>query len=338
MKGKSWLIYALGGGWGHLNRALALGRLAARDREICILVNSPYVANIKQQLPATGCQVMAIPPQSDFYSTRCQVEEVLLTSAYDCLIVDSFPRGLGGEMATILPGLARKVPRVFIHRDLNENYVQEKNLDRFVAANFDLVIVPGEGKQVPLANLPQVRHTRPWLIRNAAELPDRAMARSRLRVDAEDVKIVVVIASGKAAELSFYGQLTRAIAESLTSVVVHCLSAVPPNSCPPELWLFHWPAIECFPAADVVVGSGGYNTVYECQAIGVPLVAFPFRRLYDRQQARVERLHSGAVLLVDSIEGAIAAIRHFLNYNLEKSPTFINGAVSAVQLIEQICE
>jgi len=40
----TWLIYALGGGWGHLNRAIALGRIASRNRPVKILTNTPYDA------------------------------------------------------------------------------------------------------------------------------------------------------------------------------------------------------------------------------------------------------------------------------------------------------
>ena len=62
---------------------------------------------------------------------------------YECVIVDTFPRGLGGELAEILPQLS--VPKVLIHRDINPDYVIAKNLPDFVADNFDLVIVPGRG-------------------------------------------------------------------------------------------------------------------------------------------------------------------------------------------------
>jgi len=91
---------------------------------------------------------------------------------YQCLIVDTFPRGLGGELAAILPELKTSL-RVLIHRDINPEYVKVKNLHQFVADCFDLVLVPGEGVEVPLANLPCVQHTNPWLIRSAWELPIR---------------------------------------------------------------------------------------------------------------------------------------------------------------------
>ena len=43
-----WLIYALGGGLGHLSRAIALARVAARaaGRTIRVLTNSPFAASV----------------------------------------------------------------------------------------------------------------------------------------------------------------------------------------------------------------------------------------------------------------------------------------------------
>lgn len=92
---------------------------------------------------------------------------------------------------------------------------------------------------------------------------------------------MVVCAAGRAAELAWYGKLTSALAESLSGVVVRCLAAKCPD-CPPDLWVFHYPGMECLLAADVVVGGGGYNTFYECAALQVPLVTFTMDRRYDR--------------------------------------------------------
>lgn len=58
--------------------------------------------------------------------------------------------------------------------------MRAKNLRLFVAQNFDFIIVPGEGQDLPLADLPQVKHTAPWLIRSADELPDRMESRNIL--------------------------------------------------------------------------------------------------------------------------------------------------------------
>jgi len=223
----SWLIYALGGGWGHLMRSLALGRIAAQTRPVAILTNSPYVAYLSNSPPPliANCYIQAIPSQATFRETCDRVRQVVL-----------------------------------------------------------------------------------------------------------------VCAAGRAEELSFYGQLTRDLANSLTNVTVRCLSAECPENCPPELWVFHWPGIDCLPAADVVVGGAGYNTFYECVSVGVPLVAFAFKRQYDRQQMRVSRWCQQQKLppvrLVKSAEEAKIAIADFLQLPRRNPPSFVNGAIAAVQIIE----
>ncbi|MBD2041741.1 hypothetical protein [Microcoleus sp. FACHB-672] len=399
-----WLIYALGGGWGHLVRSLSFGRIAAIHRPVIILCNSPYAAQLLQyeasdrrlyadlllakepvkiqkqevdeysgllstlsMLPFSedlrftfensefletteplpiveGCYLQVISPIASSSTIKNQVRQMLAEEQYECVIVDTFPRGLGGELAEILPLLS--APKVLIHRDINPDYVVAKNLPDFVADNFDLVIVPGEGEEMPLAELPQVRHTAPWLIRSAGELPDVTRARTLLGLNPIDTNpLIVICAAGRAEELSLYGNLTRVLAESLPGVTVRCLAPECPENCPAELWVFHWPGIECLPAADVVVGGAGYNTFYECLSVGVPLVAFAFKRQYDRQEMRVlrwiENQATVPVKLVESVEGALSAVCDFLNQakksisSAEIPKAYMNGAAGAVKLIEQ---
>ena len=77
MKDETWLIYAVGGGWGHLNRALALARIAAGDRAIKILTNSPYLTYIDRELLTPGIFIESISPEIDFIDTCFQIRAVL---------------------------------------------------------------------------------------------------------------------------------------------------------------------------------------------------------------------------------------------------------------------
>jgi hypothetical protein len=43
----------------------------------------------------------------------------------------------------------------------------------------------------------------------------------------------------------------------------------------------YYPAMDLLAQADLVISGGGYNTVHECLALNVPLVAIPWPRLYD---------------------------------------------------------
>jgi hypothetical protein len=310
-----------------LNRALALGRIAAAQRNVSIITNSPYAHHISNE----GCIIHSIPDNNDFSATCQQVREIILNTKCDHLIIDTFPRGLGGELADILPQL-HSTPQILIHRDINPDYVTAKNLRSFVAEHYDKVIVPGEGEDLPLADLPNVQHTAPWLIRNAWELPDRIAVRSQiLKVD-PSIKTILVCAAGNASELALFAQLTRSLHEYFPECAVRILAANCPADCPEALWISHHPGIECIAAADIVVGGAGYNTIYECAALGVPLVAFAFKRLYDRQAKRANKAYR-----VRNIKEAIAIVTILLDRekpaNNSSVATYINGAIQAMDHI-----
>lgn len=324
-----WLIYALGGGWGHLTRALSLGRIAATQRKVRIITNSPYAQHISDE----GCLIHWIPDNAGFSKTCIYVREILLNNHYNRLIIDTFPRGLGGELADILPQL-HHIPRILIHRDINPRYITAKQLRPFVVENFDLVIVPGEGEDLPFSDLPSVQHTAPWLIRNDWELPERMIVRSHILKINEPVKTVLVCAAGQTSELSFFGQLALRLHQNFPDCAVRILAANCPEECPEALWISHHPGIECLAAADIVVGGAGYNTVYECASVGVPLVGLAFPRLYDRQEKRVSKGY-----WVLDMEEAIATVSRLLD-QIEPTkqpsvPSYINGALQAVHQIEK---
>lgn len=322
---KTWLIYALGGGWGHITRALSLGRIANHQRTVTIITNSPYAQHISNE----GCLLHLINPNADFTETCEQVRNILFNTEYDCLIVDTFPRGLGGELVDVLPKL-HHIPRILIHRDITPRYVQVKDIHSFVSNNFDAVIVPGEGQDLPLADLPGVIHTPPWLIRNAEELQHQAIVRSQILKVNDTRKIILVCASGQAAELPLFTQLTQALNQAFPECAVRILSPHCPENALKTLWVSHHPGIECLAAADVVVGAGGYNTVYECVAVGVPLVALALPRLYDRQTKRANKINQ-----VQNIPDAVFTVKKILNTvtKTHLRPTYTNGAIAALHHI-----
>jgi hypothetical protein len=334
---QTWLIYALGGGWGHLTRALSLGRIAATQRNVKIITNSSYA----QQIDSEDCFFYLIPENAGFSETCLQVREILCNTSYNRLIIDTFPRGLGGELADILPQL-QHIPRILIHRDISPSYVAAKKLRTFTLENFDRVIVPGEGEDLPFCDLPIVKHTAPWLIRNYWELPDQATVRSRiLKVD-QSVKTILVCAAGKTSELSLFAQLALHLQQKFPECAVRILAANCPPECPPQLWVSHHPGIECLAAADVAVGSAGYNTVYECAAVGVPLVALALERLYDRQNKRANKTywvqHTQDAILEDQlihIEETVNLLLQAQPHKNSSLPFYLNGAVQAVEQIEQ---
>lgn len=332
----TWIIYALGGGWGHLTRALSLGRIVATHTKVRIITNSPYALEIENE----GCLVHRIPQDFGFSATCLKVRDILYHTHCDRLIVDTFARGLGGELVDILPEL-HHIPRILIHRYINPQYVAAKNLRSFVSDNFDRIIIPGEGKNLPLCDLPIVKHTAPWLIRSSQELPEPNTTRSHiLKVD-KTAKMILICASGQPSELSIFGQLALKIHENFPDCAVRLLAPTCPVECPQALWVSHHPGIECIAAADIVVGSAGYNTVYECAAVGVPLVAIAFPRLYDRQEKRADKNYLQWNPEDVMSEEKLLHIYTNIRTHLEQVqamikpavPAYINGAVQAVDYI-----
>ncbi|MDV2998397.1 MAG: hypothetical protein N5P05_000003 [Chroococcopsis gigantea SAG 12.99] len=277
-----------------------------------------------------------------FENIRERVQEFILCTYFDCLVADTFPRGLEGELAHILPSLS--IPKILVHRDINLKYIQSKNLTQFARSVFDLIIIPGDGITSPLAYLHNVKRTPPWLIRMAHELPtlERAYFILKITPGESKTKLIIILASGRTDELVYYEELARSIMQKQGHIVLRFLSPLQPLSFIHDIWVSHYPAIEGLAAADLVIGGGGYNTVYECQALQVPLVAIPFPRLYDRQASRIARLitsyetPSKKIYLAGSSENILHRINSCISRTPKRKISFINGLTEAVAKINEL--
>ncbi len=287
-----WLIYALGGGWGHLTRAAALAR-AAVGVQVRIIANSPHATAVGAQLSEASLRI--INPAASKQEARAIVQEEL-SAAPSRFIVDAFPRGLGGELAELLPPVA--APRVLIHRDVNPRYAAQ--VRDFAQAHYTLILAPGEGEAFPNA----VR-TAPWLVRSSHDI---AAAPTR--------QGVFVCASGRQDEASWYREAAALVRRA----------GVPVRESGGE-----WPAIHQIAQSAAVIGGGGYNTVYECQALGVPLIARPWPRQYDRQALRLAR--AGATPVDTPQQAAAAALEALARGPAQPPRPFSNGAHEAAALI-----
>jgi UDP-N-acetylglucosamine:LPS N-acetylglucosamine transferase len=128
---------------------------------------------------------------------------------------------------------------------------------------------------------------------------------------------VLVLASGNRDELAWY----ESVAASLPGA---------------RLVKNEWPAMELLTSTDVVVGGAGYNTVHECAACQVPLVAHAWPRLYDRQRLRAELVSRRArIALVETPAEAQSAVAAFLAQAVAHAPsdTFDNGADRAADIL-----
>ncbi len=323
------LVYALGGGFGHLTRACALARAGLPDTQFRILTNSPYASYVARAMPELD--LAALDPAMNVEQGRAAVLRELAADAADGLIVDTFPRGLGGELVNVIPDFSGW--KAFVQRDLNPHYAAQCNLHAFIASSYDLVLVPGDWAGDSLGPLPQTVTTAPWLIRAMHELPDRGRARQLLGLQ-DEKPCAMVCAAGNSAELAWYGAVVSRLLEFAPDCDVRCIAPVRPDAVPPESWVEYWPAMDLYSAADVLIGGAGYNTVYESLACGVPLVARPWPRKYDRQSLRARR--AGA-RIIDQPEQAVAAALDLLKDRaLARPSTFDNGALEAISTIGQM--
>ena len=318
-----WLLYALGGGMGHLTRAVALGRAAhRRGHRVEVVTNSPFAPLLPLESQLGGGQVHRLDARLDKHAVRAALERLLARVRPEVFIVDTFPRGLGGELVSLLPGVAAR--KVLVHRDLHPDYVARFELERFLAP-FDRLLVPGE--PAPFAGHPRAVRTGPWLLLDAEELLDREAARRAVDVPTEAARVVGVMACGRAEEVEASARLAGGLQRGLGPGVHVRLLA--PDASPPV-----WPALAVMRGLDVLVGAGGYNTVQEARATGTPLVALAQPRLYDRQALRLH--DSERIAAPDAALDRVRAHLQELESGRERTaPDYRNGTHEAVRLIAE---
>ena len=147
-----------------------------------------------------------------------------------------------------------------------------------------------------------------------------------------DRPLVIISAAGNPEELEFWGDLTAKIQAAFPLVTVRCLAHQQPKNCPEECWVQHWPGMMVLQQANVIVGGGGYNTIFEAVALGTPLISIPHGRRYDDQKQRSIRWSYP----VSNADEAIATLSVLLQTQQREQTRqkYINGADSAIPLIE----
>jgi hypothetical protein len=231
------------------------------------------------ELTGDDCLVV-IAAEAGRERTATLVKETFEQSNAQLLVVDTFPRGLGGELAVLLPAMA--IPKALVHRDLNPKYIESFGLNDFVEQNYDLLLTPGEPGQ--LDSVPTL-HTRPWLIRDSNELLSKECARTHFGLPESDQSPVVLVSGcGRPEEISEMTELAAWLRLQLKERV-HVRFCSPTSN---ELAdVSAWPLLPLLLAVDVLIGAGGYNTVSEARATQTPLLAFARSRMYDRQYVRL---------------------------------------------------
>ncbi len=333
------LIYAAGAGWGHLNRALSLAFKISRKYKTKIISNSAYAKQIKSSLAfakhASNQKIEIVDLFGiDADSFSKQVKELFSSQDFRCVVVDTFPRGLVGELAELLC-VEIKSPKVLIHRDINPEYVAKFEIETFVGKNFDLILNPGERTSLPLAHL--CENTAPWLLKDASEVANKKEARKLIGLENDKTPLILICASGKETEQDFYIELAKQIRSKFHQAAVRCL--VSHKSANEEsLFIRYWPGIDLINAASIVIGAGGYNTINECEALQITLLALPQNRLYDRQ---LQRINASCAIHVDSTEKIFEKLSTFIQLEANEvmdrqCHNYVNGTEQAFELIDKL--
>jgi len=327
------LYYAFGGGLGHGTRVLAVARQLARLTGGCqrILVNSAFADTLQTEamrIPDT--ELRRLDPAASPTTAARYVAAQLDEFRPHVLVVDTFPRGLGGELVELLQS-ARVERRVLIGRQLPRRYVVEYKLRPFADAFFDLILIPGEDS--PYTELSRSRRLEPFLIRDADELPPRREARVALAAP-EGSPVVLVVGSGTEPECREMAVLAEELQNALSSGGVAVRLALPPSvayeSRGGDFLVRHYPLIEYLPAVDIVIGQAGYNLAHETHSVGVRSLLIARTRKYDRQQQRHYTYAD-----VPQAEALARTLSSMLRQPVESSRCYANGACAGAQLIQR---
>ena len=284
----SLLHYALGGGLGHIVRQLAIAnsiqkQTAGKSKSTIVTTSefAPLVAQLVTHQDHDHIQFELLPPNCSPTESEHLLSK-LINSKPICLIVDVFPRGLGGELVNCFvqqPNLTR----VLVARNLPSGYLHQFQVESFVRNNYQRVfrIEP----EAPFENLPQSQLTCPVIFQAATTSPTPATTQ-----DGE--RRVLVIGSGTHAEC----QELRRLADDLNSIA---RSNIADDTSQPCKFYFHgptlagngrfyWPPASQLAGFDLIIGNAGYNLFWETRLTRVPAILFARPRKYDNQRIRSE--------------------------------------------------
>lgn len=243
------LYYAPGGGLGHLTRAVAILRQWKRlsGEPSLLLSYSPFAPLAKKE----GLAVEPIAGPEAVAETLRRVWPAML-------VVDTFPRGILGEIAELAPAL--DCPLALVQRHLNPEYLRRFQVAEFVERYYRLAIRIGDSLP-PQALCPRTVDVPPVTVRQAGELPAAGVCSGWLFLDWGEGSEPYRKAAREAARAR--GKELRVLR------IAEC-----------------YPAVECMGKAELAIGSGGYNFFHETALTATPAVFIPRPKMYDDQFGR----------------------------------------------------
>ena len=255
------LFYAMGGGRGHQTRARNI-HLAMRELSPG-LTSLLLVPQDRIRLSKPGLE-QSVAPSRDGPVLADWIAQELESFRPDLLVVDTFPRGVMGELTT----LEFRVPRALVTRWVNPEYYRNAGVWKALNA-FDQVFWT-EPKSDP--RFPG-QLTEP-VIPNTSLLKRDAVRRV---LGASGRPLILVFGWGDTVErkrqharLEYLSNLQDWDLRFLCSDL---------NTEIPEVW-------KLLSGADLIVSASGYNAAYEIAQHQVPVVWVPQKRKVDDQALR----------------------------------------------------
>jgi len=309
------LYYAPGDGLGHATRAAAILRQARRlgARSLLACITTPHAQPLEHE--GIPCYRPAdLTPEA----LRAEAAALIGSCRPRMLVVDTFPFGITGELADLLPALS--CAKVLVARRLQPRWAA---WGPPAWASFDRVVRAEEWEEAGGSE----RLCSPILLRDAAELWPRAQAKAALKV-AADEPVVLGVSSDESGWTTDFFALLRKILRRLRPAA--CLRLASPHLPPDDpLRVAHYPLVELFNGVDLVVGPCGYNLFHEARACGVPGIFLPQPRRYDDQYARARGYPTAG-----SPEELEARLREMLPMQVRREEVaYVNGARMAAEVI-----
>ncbi|NJL15309.1 MAG: hypothetical protein HC913_21440 [Microscillaceae bacterium] len=278
------LYYALGGGAGHLARALAVGHTLGWDwQQGHLLTNASQARTLSLPMRLT---LLPEEVQKQAGGLPHFLEKFLSQHSFDEVYLDAFPAGLRGEWASFFrPSKARFY---YLARRLRwESYLPILDqISPFFKQAFLLEPLEPPHQQFvesQAASVKQLMLRYPWV-----SLPS-FFADLKAQAQAQHREIWLVVHSQPQSELAQLYEYARETAqlESKNPYLVLISEVKLPRLAPDTWQISYFPAYALFAGADRIFSAGGFNTLQQLRQVPVPYQSLPFVRRFDDQFWRV---------------------------------------------------
>lgn len=260
------LIYAPGGGTGHLQRGAAIGRALRQLGATPVLLTTAAYSPL--DAIAEGFACLRLPGKQEQQGSALPdlLSPLVQALQPEAWVVDTFPWGPEDELKPIFA--QHPAPRLWVQR--SPELVAPADL-------YQARCVPDpQGVGYVLARSPQACMPRP-------------QARHMLR--AKGARPLLLVAhNGDPAEVQALFELVVRAAQGTDWDVRLATQRSLPMPRWSDLRVAWYPLMEVMPGADLVIGAGGYHLVAEAQCLGLRLLVCPQPRPFDNQYSRCQGL------------------------------------------------